>query len=266
MATTPTSPRYAVAFVDAGSARLRVFSAGTGPTLVLLPGLGRDTADLDAMAGFLVAAGYRVVLPEPRGLGESTGPLEDLTLHALARDIAAVVEAAGGAPVTLIGHAFGNRIARTLATDRPELVRAVVLLSASGKVQPTPEIAEAIKLAQAVDTPPDIRRKAAQAAWFAPGNDPTPWLSGWSQPVMTAYLAAAAATRVEDWWTAGVAPVLVVQGLADVSAPPGNGRLIKEELGARATLVELAGVGHALPLENPQAVARAVLDWIAKLR
>ena len=266
MAMTLTLPRYAVAFVDASPARLRVFSAGTGSTLVLLPGLGRGTGDLDALAQRLVAAGYRVVLPEPRGLGESTGPLDGLTLHDLARDIAAVVEAAGGAPVTLIGHAFGNRIARTLAADRPELVRAVVLLSASGKVQPTQAIAEAIKLAQAVDTPPDIRRKASADAWFAPGNDPTPWLSGWSQPVMKSYLAAAAATRVEDWWSAGVAPVLVVQGLDDVSAPPGNGRLIKEELGARATLVEVAGVGHALPLENPQAVAGAVLDWIAKLR
>ena len=60
-------------------------------------------------------------------------------------------------------------------------------------------------------------------------------------------------------WTAGAAEVLVVQGLDDVSAPPGNGRLIKLELGGRATLVELPGIGHALPVEDPRAVADAVL-------
>jgi pimeloyl-ACP methyl ester carboxylesterase len=81
---------------------------------------------------------------------------------------------------------------------------------------------------------------------------------------MKTYLAAAAATRIEDWWTAGAAELLVIQGLSDVSAPPGNGRLIKEELGDRATLVELPGIGHALPVENPHAVADAVLAHLRR--
>ncbi len=262
MPTSASVPRYAVSSVDAGAARISVRCAGAGKALVLLPGMGRSTADLDALAAIFVAAGHRVILPEPRGIGASTGPLENITLHDLARDVAAVIEALGAAPATMVAHAFGNRVARCLAADRPELVDAVVLLSASGKVQPTPAIAEAIKLAQAEDTAPDVRRRAAKAAWFSGDNDPTAWLSGWPQPVIKALIAAAAATDTAHWWTAGRAKVLIVQGLDDVSAPPGNGRLIKEELGARATLVELAGVGHALPLENPAKVARAVLDWL----
>ena len=114
-------------------------------------------------------------------------------------------------------------------------------------------IAEAIRLAQAVDTPPDVRAKAVRDAWFAPGSDIAPWLDGWSQPVMRAYLAAAAATPVDDWWTAGQADVLIVQGACDVSAPVGNGRLLREEIGNRATLIELADVGHALPVEKPDS-------------
>ena len=64
----------------------------------------------------------------------------------------------------------------------------------------------------------------------------------------------------------GRAPVLIVQGLDDVSAPPANGRLLKQELGDRARLVEIPRVAHALPIENPEAVARAVLDYLATLR
>jgi hypothetical protein len=42
----------------------------------------------------------------------------------------------------------------------------------------------------------------------------------------------------------------------------GNGRLLKQEIGARATLVELPGLGPALPVEDADAVARAVLPHL----
>ncbi len=242
---------------------LHVRTMGNGPALVLLPGLGRPAEDLDPLAARLVQAGYRVIQPDPRGSGGSTGPLDGLTLHDLARDVAAVIEASGATGVTIIGHAFGTRIARSVAADRPELVARVVLLGCSGKVQPSPAIAEAIRLAQAVDTPEESRAAAVRAAWFGPGRDASPWMSGWSQPVMKAYLAAAAATEITDWWTAGAARVLILQGLADVSAPPENGRLLKAEIGDRATLVELPGVGHSLPIEAPEAVAEAILAYLS---
>lgn len=248
--------------VATGEAEIAVRTLGAGPSLVLLPGLGRSCHDLDPFAAALVAVGYSAVLPEPRGMDGSTGRLEDITLHDLASDIAVVIETQCEQPAVVIGHAFGNRIARCLAADHPALVSLVVLLSSSGKVQPTPEIAEAIQLAQAVDTPDDIRAQAVRAAWFAPGSDIAPWLDGWSQPVMRAYLAAAAATPLDDWWTAGAADVLIVQGLCDVSAPVGNGRLLHEEIGDRATLIELADVGHALPVEKPALVADTVVEFL----
>jgi pimeloyl-ACP methyl ester carboxylesterase len=252
--------------VAAGPATLRVRVSGEGPVLVLLPGLGRPSSDLNAFALCLTQAGYQVVQPEPRGMEGSTGPLEGLTLHDLAQDVAAVIESLGARDTVIIGHAFGNRVARTVAADRPELVRMVVLLGCSGKVQPVPEIAEAIRLAQAADTPPEARADAVRAAWYAPGRDISLWMSGWSQPVMKAYLAAAAATEVSDWWTAGAARVLIVQGLADVSAPVENGHLLKAEIGERATLIDMEGVGHALAIEDPEGVAGTVLAQLAALK
>jgi len=134
---------------------LRATAFGEGQPVVLLPGLGRAPSDLAPLADILANAGYSVLLPEPRGIGASRGPLEGLTLHDLATDVATLLERWTAGPATIVGHAFGNRIARTLAADWPGLVSAVVLLSSSGKVQPTPEIVEAIRLAQAIDTPPD---------------------------------------------------------------------------------------------------------------
>jgi pimeloyl-ACP methyl ester carboxylesterase len=228
----------------------------------MLPGLGRSSHDLDAFAVALASAGYSTVLPEPRGMGGSTGRLDEITLHDLARDVAAVIKRLCDNPVVVIGHAFGNRIARCIAADHQQLVSLVVLLSSSGKIQPTSEIAEAIRLAQAVDTPRDVRAQAVHAAWFAPGSDISPWLDGWSQSVMHAYLAAAAATSLDDWWTAGTADVLIVQGLCDVSAPIANGRLLRDEIGCRASLIELTNVGHALPVEKPELCAETIVSFL----
>jgi pimeloyl-ACP methyl ester carboxylesterase len=253
---------FAASRVANGNASIDVRILGSGPTLVMLPGLGRSSTDLEPFAVALAGAGYRVVLPEPRGMGSSTGRLDGITLHDLAHDIAAVIERLGDGPVVIIGHAFGNRIARCVAADHPELVSLVVLLSSSGKVQPTPEIADAIRLAQAIDTPSGVRAGAVRAAWFAPGSDISPWLDGWSQSVMRAYLAAAAATPLDDWWTAGTADVLIVQGLCDFSAPVANGRLLRDEIGSRATLIELADVGHALPVEKPELCAETIVSFL----
>jgi len=118
-------------------------------------------------------------------------------------------------------------------------------------------------LAQAVDTPLDIRAQAVRAAWFAPGRDISVWLDGWSQPVMKAHLAAAAATDTASWWTAGRAKVLIVQGAADVSAPPANGHLLKAEIGERAALIDLPDIGHAVGVAGPDVVARVVLRYLA---
>ncbi len=255
---------YEFSTVAAPSASIRVRASGAGPLLVLLPGLGRPAGDLDPLAAHLVQAGFRVVQPDPRGSGGSTGPMAPLTLHDLAHDVATVVETAGAAGITVIGHAFGNRIARTLAAGRPDLVETVVLLGCSGKVQPAPAIAEAIRLAQTPDTDPATRARAVADAWFAPGRDGSVWLDGWSQPVMAAYLAAAAATDTADWWTAGRARVIILQGAADVAAPVENGRLLKAEIGERATLIELPGIGHAIGVEAPDVVAGVIVSQLRR--
>ena len=249
--------------IATGSARLRSRIRGAGRPLVLLPGLGRPAEDLDPLADRLVAGGYRAVQPDPRGCGGSSGPLEALTLHDLAADVAAVIRSATVGKAVIIGHAFGNRIARMVAADWPDLVDTVVLLGCSGKVQPSPEIAEAIRLAQAVETPTNVRAEAVRAAWYGPGHDISVWMDGWSQPVMKSYLVAAAATDTASWWTAGTAAVLIVQGADDVSSPPENGSLLKREIGDRADLVNLPGVGHAGPVEDPDGVAAAILDFLA---
>jgi len=252
---------------DGKGGLLRGFMRGEGPAIVMVPGIARPISDLVPLADRLVHAGYAVLLAEVRGIGRSTGDLSGITLHDLASDVASLIHASGlPTPVIAAGHAFGNRVVRTLATDHPELVRAVLLLSCSGKVHSSAEMAEANRIALSDEASASERRSAAAIAWFGPGADVTPWLTGWHMEARQAFVEAARATPLDEFWRAGQAEVLIVQGLADFSAPAENGRMLKSELGARATLVELEGVGHSLPVEAPDRVAEVILQYLRYLR
>src|SRR5215469_8533881 len=78
--------------IPAGDARIEVITEGSGPLLVMLPSSSRDSEDFDDVAAMLATAGLRVLRPQPRGMGRSTGPLAGLTLHDYARDVAVVIE------------------------------------------------------------------------------------------------------------------------------------------------------------------------------
>src|SRR5262249_52631201 len=56
---------------------------------------------------------------------------------------------------------------------------------------------------------------------------------------LSAFLEASRNVPLEYWWSAGTAPLLVIQGLDDEAAPPGNGHALREQLGERVRVVDL---------------------------
>jgi pimeloyl-ACP methyl ester carboxylesterase len=100
--------------VHAGPATLEVTVRGQGEPIVFIPSRGRGIEDFDDLSNRLVQAGYQTILPQPRGIGGSTGPLDSITYHDLASDIAATIQSLAGRPATIIGHDFGARCAWSL--------------------------------------------------------------------------------------------------------------------------------------------------------
>src|SRR5215470_19148484 len=78
--------------VDRGDVKIEMIAEGRGPLIVLLPSLGRDSEEFDPVAERIASAGFRVLRPQPRGYGRSTGPMQNVTLPDFARDVAAVIE------------------------------------------------------------------------------------------------------------------------------------------------------------------------------
>lgn len=251
-----------------------VYAQGAGDVIVLLPSLGRGAADLRELAEPLCDAGWRVLRPEPRGHGGSTGPLEGKTLHDWADDIAAVIRHETPSPVWVVGHAHGNWIARTLASDHPQRVRGLVLLAGSaGKVPKgvqaapiPPEVRALIERCAEPDLSEADRLRALERVFFAPGNDARPWLTGWDRHLMAMQTLAQKRTPVDEFFAGGRAPILNVQAAHDVVAPPAYAGVLREYLGERVTDVTIPGAGHALVPEQPAAVVAAILAYIGRPR
>jgi pimeloyl-ACP methyl ester carboxylesterase len=233
--------------------------------VVLLPSLGRGAEDFAPIAARLAAAGLRAVRPQPRGIGGSRGAMTEIDLHDLAADIAAVVEDQRGGAAFVVGHAFGNRVARMLATDRPELVRAVALVAANvGHAPSPPKIREAIRNSANPALPDAVRLAALQFAFFAPGNDASAWLTGWYPEVLAAQRIAGDRTPRTADYAAGTAPILYLQPDHDPLAHSDDALDFKRALGERVTIVKIANASHAAVTEQPDAISDALIAYARK--
>jgi pimeloyl-ACP methyl ester carboxylesterase len=251
-------------FVKAGPATLHVTIRGRGDPIIFIPSRGRGVEDFDDLSKHLVEAGYRAILPDPRGIGGSTGPMAHITYHDLASDVAATIESVVAGPTTIIGHAFGNRIARTLASDHPGLVKQLILLSAGGMVPRSPEIERITTRFWESDLAPQDRLIAIRQAFFAGGNDATTWEEGWNFWTARAQRAADARTPLKEWWAGGSAPIPVLQGTEDVIAVPENAKKFAAEFPERVTVVEIARAGHAMLPERPDRIAAAIVAYLRR--
>jgi pimeloyl-ACP methyl ester carboxylesterase len=237
---------------------------GNGPAIVFLPSLARDSDDYDAVASGLADAGYRVLRPQPRGIGRSRGPMKNISLHDFARDVAEVVTRLGAGRAVLVGHAYGNWVARMTAVDHPQLVRGVVIAAAAAK-QYAPELTVAVTKAGDLALPDNERLEALRFAFFAPGNDATVWLTGWHPEVRDSQRAAVAAVKLDVWWSGGSAPLLDLQAAQDPFKPATKRNEMKNEFGDRVTLVVIDNASHALIPEQPKAVVDALVEWVSLL-
>jgi pimeloyl-ACP methyl ester carboxylesterase len=249
-------PEWEIAFYD--DVRIEVLAEGRGPLIVMLPSRGRGAEDFDGVAGELVNAGFRVLRPQPRGAALSRGPMQNLTLHDLAHDVAAVIRNAGdGGPAIIVGHAFGSWVARMTAIDHPELVRGVVMVAAAAKAYPlgfpsAEELSEAVQKSGDFALPPSERLRYLRLAFFAPHSDARVWLEGWHPAADKVQSAAGRATQQSEWWSGPFKPRAMSNEMRD-------------EFGERASVVVIPDASHALILEQPDAVAAAILAWIGKL-
>jgi pimeloyl-ACP methyl ester carboxylesterase len=254
--------------LNLGNVQIEANINGTGEIIILLAAGGQDASSFDSFTPLLNKAGYKTVAINRRGFAGSKGPLEDLTLHDLANDIAGVIKKLGKNPVHVLGWAFGNRVARCLAEDHPHLVKSVILLAAGGQIPPEPETLKIMAILRNPNSSRDDVYGALKSWLFSPSTNMETVNKAFSGrktwPIaQQAHNKASQATPLMEWWNGGEAPMLVIQGLDDKSAVPENGHILKREHSERVKLVDIENVGHFMIYEQPKKVAQEIISFLS---
>lgn len=122
--------------VEAGTVRngdveLTVYGAGGGPLVVLAHGFPELAYSWRHQIEPLVAAGYRVAVPDQRGYGRSSRPqaIEDYDIVHLTDDLLAVLDDAGAERAVFVGHDWGAMVVWQMSLLHPDRVAGVVGMS-----------------------------------------------------------------------------------------------------------------------------------------
>jgi pimeloyl-ACP methyl ester carboxylesterase len=277
--------------------------AGAGPPVVLLHGWPGGRTDFRAVVP-LLAGRADVVVPDLRGFRESDrhpGAADDHSAEAYsaagqARSVAGLLDELGLGPAVLAGYDIGSRIAQAVAQQQPARVSALVV------TPPVPGVGRRVlepdaqrefwyqafhrlPLAeQLLDGRPDAVRAYLRHfwdTWSAPG-----WaLSEEDLDALVArYAEPGALTASLGWYRAGAGTV--ARSLAETAPAPSARttapthvlwpehdplfpRAWGDRLGeffADVTVTDLPDAGHFVPLEAPEAFARAVSAALSATR
>jgi pimeloyl-ACP methyl ester carboxylesterase len=118
-------------FVTTNGIRMHYAEAGAGPLVLMCHGAPELWHSWRHQLKALADAGFHAVAPDLRGYGQTDRPaeVEAYDIFHLTGDLVGLVNALGGEPTVLVGHDWGAWIIQFAALFRPDLCRAVVLLS-----------------------------------------------------------------------------------------------------------------------------------------
>jgi pimeloyl-ACP methyl ester carboxylesterase len=218
--------------------------------------------------------GYRVVLYDQRGHGESTRGTAPLSIHTLAHDFALVLEATDVRDAVLGGHSMGGITIMSLATYRPDVLRdrarAVVLVSTAAKSIGDGSARGAAFAGGFIASPVVTRAMSTRRGHLLVrgvfGTDPVhahmvltrDLFAGCDGPVRGEFLVSLATMDLLEGVATIDMPTTVMVGARDtLTLPKKADQIVATVPGAR--LVTLSDKGHMLPLEDPDAVTDEIV-------
>jgi pimeloyl-ACP methyl ester carboxylesterase len=267
-----------VAFLTRPEGRIAYTDTGSGPLLVAVPGMGDLRSTYDDVAPALVDAGYRVVVADLRGHGDSDTTFRTHGDDATGSDLIALVEHLGAGPAVLLGSSMGASAAVWAAAERPDLVRGLVLLSPYLRQPGSPGMRRLLGVVYRML----LARPWGAAFW---GSFYSSITKGRRAPRHTEHVTAIKRSmsepgRLRSFRDLAVAldhsvvevrlPALRASALAivgavdpDFSDPAAELAWITDMIDARGVLIP--DVGHYPQHQAPDVVVPAVLDFLAGL-
>jgi pimeloyl-ACP methyl ester carboxylesterase len=259
-----------------GGTRLEVTETGQGEPLLLICG---TTQSHRLWAPLLpaLAAQYRVVSYDHRGIGNSDRGQGQISMASLAEDAAALLGELGVERAHVLGWSLGSTVAQELAVQHPERVASLVLASTWGRTD-----AYMTSVFTGLSHPWRTGHRDVALAALGIAYSPELLNSPDFLPLMQQLDPLFPSTPMQmatacEQWDADLAhdsldqldritaPTLVIAGEQDLLTPPDHGRVVTDRIsGARFELLTGAGSSHAALMERPGEFTELVLGFLDK--
>jgi len=241
----------------------------TTPSVVLLHGLGARAADWSFQVPAL-AEHYRVIAVDLPGHGRSALPVERITIDGIASRVCALVSHVSAGPVHLVGLSLGGCVALALAAQTPACVRSLTLVNAFARLRPVGPrgvLRGLVRLALLAVAPMPIVASHVARGLFPKREQHDLYvravasLGATSRAGYVAGLRALARFDARARLGAVRCPTLIVVGDRDATVPRSAAEALRAGI-AGARLVVVTDSGHATTHDQPEALNRALLDFL----
>lgn len=253
-----------MAWFEHGNSRIYYEDEGNGDPLLLLPGWSFSIEDMAPVRQALTPH-YRVIAADPPGAGRSGPQPRQYTTsyyHDDARTFLDLLEELRALPARLVGFSDGGEYSLLMAELDPVAVRSIVTWGSAGHI---------------TDSPPGILE-----VWDQLVDNPIPPLEEFSNYLKESYGEESARIMVQSvatawgeiidaggnisWKRAGeiTCPALLICGENDTfTITPA---MVAEMAGAmkQGEFIEAKDAGHLVHHDNPEWLARTIVDWLAE--
>lgn len=259
--------------VDVDGVRVRVQTAGNGPPLLLIMGIGGNIEMWHPFDEELRVRGIQTISFDAPGTGESAELDRPHRMRWLARMVEHLLDGLGHRRVDVLGISWGGALAQELAHQAPHRVRRLVLAATTAGVPGLGGVPGKPSALIRLVSP----RRYRDADYFAAVADQLYGgeTFGSADRHLAARLARPPSSRgywqqlwaVQGWtavpWLRSVEqPTLVLAGDDDPLVPVLNGRILASLI-PHARLVVVRGGGHLSLLQLAPAMAGLVADFLA---
>jgi 3-oxoadipate enol-lactonase len=217
----------------------------------------------------LLESKFRMVMPDLRGFGQSPVSEGTYSMRLLAEDLRALLDTLGIEKVILAGHSMGGYVSLAFAQAYPHRLAGLALV-ASQAAADSPETRasreKSIEETKRRGLKPLATALSARLTCQPSLVEPLRELimSCNPQAVIGSLKGMAERPNAQEWLSSIVVSTVVIAGVEDVMIPLERPRVMAQLLG-RAFLVEVNNAAHMPMMEQPAAVANAILELSSSL-